>query len=105
MEAIKNSIVAHKGHLTRVLKSAKRLIPFAVLNPSPEVAHDLEDVLAGLRSHHAAIMSAYLDLGLVTVDPAAQAEQDAKMALVEDAFLQGLVDVEAASLWATSALP
>jgi hypothetical protein len=59
MEARKNKIVAHKGHLTRVLKSAKRLIPFTIQNPSPDSATDLQDLLVGLRKHHAAIMSAY----------------------------------------------
>jgi hypothetical protein len=87
MEACKAKIVAHKGHLTRVLKSAKRLIPFAILNPSPEAAHDLEDILAGLRKHHAAIMSAYLALQLVTTDQVAQDAQDVKILLVEDSFM------------------
>jgi hypothetical protein len=93
MEAIRNSIVAHKGHLTRVLKSVKKLIPFAVKNPTPELARDLEDALAALRCHHAAIMAAYLELGLITIEPADHAEQAIKMGVVENDFLQGLADV------------
>jgi hypothetical protein len=96
MESLKRTIAAHKGHLTRELNAVIKLVQFARANPSPRVVKDMEDTLEGLRRHHKAVMEGYLELAVLTVDPADQVVQDKKMEVVETDFLQAVMDVQAA---------
>jgi hypothetical protein len=96
MEALKKSISAYRSHFTRTINSAGRLMPFAKANPSPTAVKDLLVLVDDLRTYHAAIMQRYIELECITVDPAAQTDQDTAMKEVETRYLNGLAEIQSA---------
>ncbi len=62
IKAVKGSLRAHKGHLTRLIEEGDRVKAFAAHNPSAFVVQQLETAYAAISSRHQRIQDCYIRL-------------------------------------------